>query len=277
MVGQYLFSKVAILCALVARDTRSRREQMGACVLVNGRYSRDKLRRCGAGTVDRSNEIGVTRNVWTEQRFRKLASRALHRDPQEVPINLARPDGGLRSDFDLNPDIAAVREIAKSPRAAAVLFPVVARDELTVLLTQRTEHLPSHAGQIAFPGGKVEQHDNGPLAAALREAEEEIGLASRHVEPLGYLDGYLTGTGFLVVPVVAMVESVFELSLDPSEVADAFEVPLAFLMDARNHKTHSREWRGQTRSYYAMPYGERYIWGATAGMIRNLHERLDRV
>jgi 8-oxo-dGTP pyrophosphatase MutT (NUDIX family) len=183
----------------------------------------------------------------------------------------------MRSDFDLNPELDVVREIAKAPRPAAVLFPIVQRSELTVLLTQRTEHLPSHAGQIAFPGGKLEQHDSGPLAAALRETEEEIGIAANHIEPLGYLDGYLTGTGFHVVPVVAMVEPGFELQLDPSEVADVFEVPLAFLMDTANHQTHTREWRGQRRAYYAMPYGERYIWGATAGMIRNLHERFDRV
>ena len=180
----------------------------------------------------------------------------------------------MRSDFDLNPELEPIREIAQEPRPAAVLVPIVRRDELTVLLTQRTEDLPSHAGQIAFPGGKVETFDNGPLAAALRESHEEIGLAHSFVEPLGYLDGYLTGTGFHVVPVVALVAPEFSLRLDPSEVADAFEVPLSFLMDEANHQTHSREWRGITRSYYAMPYGKRYIWGATAGMLRNLYDRI---
>ena len=214
--------------------------------------------------------------VWTAERFRQLAARALHPEPQSEPANLAINGGSLRSDFDLNPDHEAVRSIARSPRPAAVLVPVVAHDELTVLLTQRTEHLPSHAGQVAFPGGKVEAHDTDPLATALREAEEEIGLQASHVEPLGYLDGYLTGTGFHVVPVVALITPGFALALDPSEVADAFEVPLAFLMDPTNHAKDTREWRGRMRSYYAMPYGERYIWGATAGMLRNLHERLDQ-
>ena len=180
----------------------------------------------------------------------------------------------MRSDFDLNPELEPVREISRAPRDAAVLVPIVLRDELTVLLTQRTEDLPSHAGQIAFPGGKVESHDDGPLAAALRETHEEIGLGHSFVEPLGYLDGYLTGTGFHVVPVVAFVTPDFSLTLDPSEVADAFEVPLGFLMDSANHQRHSREWRGITRTYYAMPYGQRYIWGATAGMLRNLYDRI---
>lgn len=212
-------------------------------------------------------------SIWTEDRFRQVAADALHGVPQDKPRNLSDPGITMRSDFDLNPDHEAVREIAESPRAAAVLVPVVAHSELTVMLTQRTDHLPSHAGQIAFPGGKVEPHDPDALATALRESEEEIGLASRHIEPLGYLDGYLTGTGFHVVPVVALVSPGFSLSLDPSEVADVFEVPFSFFMDTDNHEKHTREWRGTQRSYYAMPYGERFIWGATAGMLRNLHDR----
>ena len=213
---------------------------------------------------------------WSERRFRNLAARALHLEPQAQPANLMSDRSKFRSDFDLNPELDAVKEIAKSPRPAAVLVPIVAHSELTVLLTQRTEHLPSHAGQVAFPGGKLEPNDSGSLAAALRETMEEIGLASSNIEPLGYLDGYLTGTGFHVVPVVALVQPDFSLTLDESEVADAFEVPLSFLMDSANHETHTREWRGTRRSYYAMPYGDRFIWGATAGMIRNLHERLAR-
>ncbi len=220
-----------------------------------------------------TNTVPTERDAWDEQRFRNLATLALHAAPQETPANLAKRGARIRSDFELNPDHQAVREIAKAPRAAAVLVPIVVREDLTVLLTQRTEHLPSHAGQIAFPGGKVEQHDASPLAAALRETQEEIGLEARYIEPLGYLDGYLTGTGFHVVPVVALVEPGFSLTLDSSEVADAFEVPLSFLLDEKNHRTHTREWRGQLRSYYAMPYCDRYIWGATAGMIKNLHER----
>lgn len=222
------------------------------------------------------NQVDSQR-AWTEARFRELAARALHIEPQHRPSNLASSDRSqLRSDFDLNPELDAVKEIAKSPRPAAVLVPIVARAQLTVLLTQRTEHLPSHAGQVAFPGGKLEPNDAGPLAAALRETSEEIGLSGSVIEPLGYLDGYLTGTGFHVVPVVALVKPDFNLTLEEGEVADAFEVPLSFLMDSANHETHTREWRGTQRSYYAMPYGDRFIWGATAGMIRNLHERLAR-
>jgi 8-oxo-dGTP pyrophosphatase MutT (NUDIX family) len=155
-----------------------------------------------------------------------------------------------------------------------VLVPIVARERLTVLLTQRTETLSKHAGQISFPGGRLDPEDPDPVAAALREAEEEIGLAPAHVDVIGYLDGYRTGTGYHITPVVGIVPPDLALRLAADEVADAFEVPLAFLMDEANHMKHAREWRGRTRSYWAMPYGERYIWGATAGMLKNLHERL---
>jgi 8-oxo-dGTP pyrophosphatase MutT (NUDIX family) len=179
-----------------------------------------------------------------------------------------------RSDWDLNPEMLADFEAMEPARPAAVLVPIVMREELTVLLTERTHHLATHAGQIAFPGGKVDRDDLSPVHTALREAEEEIGLARANVEMLGFLDNYRTGTGFLVTPVVALVRPDFNLVLQAGEVADAFEVPLAFLMDARNHQRHARPWRGRDRHFYAMPYGERYIWGATAGMIKNLHERL---
>ena len=143
-----------------------------------------------------------------------------------------------------------------------------------MLLTQRTDGLAHHPGQIAFPGGKMEPNDPSPLATALREANEEIGLDPSLVEPLGYLDTYRTGTGYLVFPVVALVRNGFELRLDPREVADAFEVPLAFLMDTRNHAMHTRTWRGGERRFYAMPFEQRYIWGATAGILKNMHQRL---
>ncbi len=159
------------------------------------------------------------------------------------------------------------------PRPAAVLVPIVAHQSLSVLLTQRTEHLPSHAGQISFPGGKAESGDADPIATALRESHEEIGLEPRFVEPLGYLDAYHTGTGFRIFPVVALVQVGFQLRPDPSEVADVFEVPLAFLMDEQNHRTDERAWRGGMRRFYAMPYQERYIWGATAGIVKNMHRR----
>jgi len=158
---------------------------------------------------------------------------------------------------------------------AAVLFPIVLRDgPKTVLLTQRTAHLRDHAGQVSFPGGRVEASDASPVHTALRETEEEIGLGREHVEILGYLPEYRTGTGFRVTPVVALVRPPFKLSLDPFEVAEAFEVPLDFLLDPANHQQHTLHYRGALRSYFAMPYGDYFIWGATAGMIRLLTERL---
>ena len=159
--------------------------------------------------------------------------------------------------------------------AAAVLFPIVLRDNgYTVLLTQRTAHLRDHAGQVSFPGGRVEETDATPLDTALRETEEEIGLTRNHVEVLGYLPEYCTGTGFRVVPVVGVVTPPFDLRPDPFEVAEVFEVPLSFLLDQSNHQRHSVHLRGALRHYFAMPYGDYFIWGATAGMIRSLTERL---
>ena len=158
---------------------------------------------------------------------------------------------------------------------AAVLFPIIRREAaLTVLLTQRTAHLRDHAGQVSFPGGRVEAEDESAIATALRETEEEIGLSRRHVEILGFLPEYRTGTGFQVTPVVGLVTPPFDLSLDAFEVAEAFEVPLSFLLDTNNHLRHSLHHRGALRHYYAMPYGDYFIWGATAGMIRSLTDRL---
>ena len=154
---------------------------------------------------------------------------------------------------------------------ASVLFPIVLREsEPTVLLTQRTLHLKDHPGQISFPGGRVEAEDVSPAHTALRESEEEIGLASRYVEVIGYLPEYRTVTGFCVTPVVGLVAPSFELRLDAFEVAEAFEVPLAFLLNPANHQRHSVEFQGMQRQYYAMTYQQRYIWGATAGIIVSL-------
>ena len=187
----------------------------------------------------------------------------------------SRPPGVTQpgpSDFELNSEMQGVAGPAEL-RPAAVLIPVVARARLSVILTQRTSHLSTHAGQIAFPGGKV---DDGESASetALREAKEEIGLEQQFVEPIGYLDWYRTRTGFAVSPLVALVHPGFALQANPNEVDDVFEVPLEFLLDESNHLKHCRQWQGQDRFYYAMPYGERYIWGATAGIIKNLHQKL---
>ena len=162
-------------------------------------------------------------------------------------------------------------------RPAAVLVPLVARAEgVTVLLTRRTDHLHHHPGQISFPGGRVEAHDASPVMTALRETQEEIGLDAARVELLGALPDYLTGTGFRVTPVVGLVHPPFALCLDAFEVAEAFEVPLAFLLDPANHRRHRLEHEGRVREYYAMPYGDYFIWGATAGMLMSLYRFLRR-
>jgi 8-oxo-dGTP pyrophosphatase MutT (NUDIX family) len=158
---------------------------------------------------------------------------------------------------------------------ASVLFPIVLRENgASVLLTQRTDHLRDHPGQVSFPGGRVEPDDSSPAHTALREAQEEIGLAAEHVEIVGYLPEYRTGTGFRVTPVVALVRPPFELSPDKQEVAEIFEVPLAFLMDPSNHQQRLIHNRGKLRPYFAMPYGDYFIWGATAGIIVALHQAL---
>jgi 8-oxo-dGTP pyrophosphatase MutT (NUDIX family) len=174
----------------------------------------------------------------------------------------------LRGDHSLN------TEDMRHPgplTTAAVLVPLVDRpEELTVLLTQRAAHLNDHAGQISFPGGRIEASDRDPEHAALREANEEIGLMAEQVAPILRLDDYETRTGFLIYPVVALVTPPLELKLDPFEVADVFEVPLAFILDPANVRIESRMYKGYERHFYAMTYEGRYIWGATAGMLVNL-------
>ncbi len=169
-----------------------------------------------------------------------------------------------------------VQEIARDEplRAAAVLIPVVAREEPTVLLTRRAAHLSDHANEIAFPGGKIDAADASPVDAALREAWEEVGLPRDFVEPIGYLDLYGTSVGFRILPTVAQVKPGFDLRLNAGEVEEAFEVPLAFLMNPDNHKQGWKLSRGRMRSFYEMPFEERYIWGATAGILRVLYERV---
>jgi 8-oxo-dGTP pyrophosphatase MutT (NUDIX family) len=205
---------------------------------------------------------------------REFFERARTRLTLDVPPALTDPAvRGARGDLDLDPSLWQ-RAGVQATRPAAVLVGVVDRPQPTVLLTLRTADLESHAGQIAFPGGKIEASDASPAAAALREAQEEIGLERGLVDPIGHLDLYLTFSGFRILPTVARIDPDHRLTLNRSEVAEAFEVPLAFLMDAQNHALHSRDWKGVIRRYYAMPFGERYIWGVTAGILRNLYERV---
>ncbi|MGC1575358.1 MAG: CoA pyrophosphatase [Beijerinckiaceae bacterium] len=213
------------------------------------------------------NAAPLTAEDFTERAMRTLLPLSAHAagESEAAPPNA----GGDHRLDDALPFIADPSAI----RPAAVLIPVVARPEATLLLTERAAGLAVHAGQIAFPGGRLELGETA-LAAAMREAQEEIGLAPELVSPLGALDPYLTGTGFRVTPIVALVDPAFHLVPNPIEVAGVFEAPLGFLMDPANHQIHSRELRGHMRRFYAMPWEGHYIWGATAGMIRILYERV---
>ncbi len=218
-------------------------------------------------------------------------------DPEVLPVEttgvgLPAIDGRRMTPFGLRDRFAHALEWTEEPsearlvegidpRSAAVLVPLVAREAgLTVLLTQRADHLNDHAGQISFPGGRREPFDRDATATALREAKEEIGLAGERVEVLGALPDYLTGTGFCVTPVVGLVHPPFTMQADTLEVAEIFEVPLAFLMNPANHQVRVFRWEGGERRFFAMPYpngdaGAHYfIWGATAGMLRNLYRFL---
>jgi 8-oxo-dGTP pyrophosphatase MutT (NUDIX family) len=179
----------------------------------------------------------------------------------------------LRGDHSLTPGSKLPDGIL---RPAAVLVPLVERsDELWVILTQRTPHLSAHAGQISFPGGSIEQADAGPVDAALRETEEEIGLPRTHIDLVGRLDTYITGTGFEIAPVVGLIRAPYPTKIDPVEVAEVFEVPLSFVLDPGNHRRESRQAAsGLMRTFFVLPYENRYIWGATAGMLVNLAEVL---
>jgi 8-oxo-dGTP pyrophosphatase MutT (NUDIX family) len=221
-------------------------------------------------------------------------------DPETIPLDPAFDDpavrgaavaadrlmpSALRSRFELppqwQPEIRTdgrLFNLDAEPRPAAVLVPIVVRDDgPRVLLTQRTAHLYDHAGQISFPGGRIEADDADAIAAALRESFEEIGLAPAHVDVIGALPEYVTATSYRVTPVIGLVEAMPELRLDAFEVAEAFEVPLAFLMDPANHERRLVDFGGVRRTFYAMPYTalRRYfIWGATAAMLRNLYHFL---
>lgn len=192
----------------------------------------------------------------------------------DVPPGLVDPNIIPRTGDAGNDRMLEIVAVEQPVRPAAVLIPVVDHPEPTVLLTQRSEHLSSHAGQISFPGGKIDATDASPMDAALREADEEVGLKRDFIEPIGYLDLYGTSVGFRILPTVALVKPGFDLRLNVGEVEEAFEVPLAFLMNPDNHKQGWKLSRGRMRSFYEMPFEERYIWGATAGILRVLYERV---
>jgi 8-oxo-dGTP pyrophosphatase MutT (NUDIX family) len=203
--------------------------------------------------------------------LRALAQRKLRRS-----LSLADLEGAAPSGISDDASDGRRRELdSLAPlRPAAVLLPIVDRPGgLSVLLTLRAADLRAHSGQVAFPGGKIDPGET-PCEAALREAHEEIGLQARFVEPLGWLDPFFTGTGFRVAPLVALVEPSFSLTVNKVEVEEVFETPFDFLMDAANHRLEEREWQGRRRKYYAIPHEGRYIWGATAGILRNLYEKL---
>jgi 8-oxo-dGTP pyrophosphatase MutT (NUDIX family) len=207
----------------------------------------------------------------TPAELRALARRTLRPALSVADLERAKPIGIS----DDSPDGRLPELAVLAPwRAAAVLMPIVDRPSgLSVLLTLRAADLPAHSGQVAFPGGKIDAGET-PREAALREAQEEIGLEERFVEPLGWLDPYFTGTGFRVAPLVALIEPSFALTINKREVEEVFETPFAFLMDTANHRLEEREWQGRVRRYYAMAHEGRYIWGATAGILRNLYEKL---
>jgi 8-oxo-dGTP pyrophosphatase MutT (NUDIX family) len=219
--------------------------------------------------------------AWTDTGQQFSIDRFLTLSRQKLDLNVAAASNDVsieapRGDHVLNPGYGPSAEtIAKGLRPAAVLIPIIVRDEgAQVLFTTRTDHLPSHAGQVAFPGGKIEPGDATPLSTALRETREEIGLQEKFVDPLGYLPPYQTTTGYRVTPVVGIVRPGFELVPDANEVEDIFEVPLEFLMDPVNHTKESRVWNGRARHFFVIPHGKHHIWGITAGIVRLLYEEI---
>lgn len=177
-----------------------------------------------------------------------------------------------RSDYDLNPGMRP--NASRNLTPAAVLLPIVARQEPAVLFTRRTPHLSRHAGQVSFPGGRVHESDLTLVETALRETQEETGITAAFVSVAGFLDSYETGTGFAILPVVGLLSEGYELMPDANEVEEVFEVPLAFLLDSANRERRSMEWQGRRRAFYAFTYGRHYIWGATAGILVNFADRV---
>lgn len=209
----------------------------------------------------------------TRERVTSRLARSLERlhAPVDLANALAKKLERFRGDFQTDPNLP----VRDNFRAAAVLVPLVDRPQsMSVLLTLRNSSLPHHAGQISFPGGRIEATDTSAADTALRETKEEIGLARESIEVVGRLDDYITGTGFLVAPIVGLIRPPYTLAPDPSEVEAVFEVPLAFFLDPANHRRESRMFNGVERRFYAMPYGDKYIWGATAAMLMNLYDLL---
>lgn len=208
---------------------------------------------------------------FTPEAFAERAKARLHHEERSLSL---RDDGLPYGDFVMNPHGYSAEFLSRA-RPAAVLIPAVAHEEgVTLLLTLRDAGLRKHSGQVAFPGGKIDPEDRSVLDAALREAQEEIGLDPASVTPLGHLDPYLTGSGYRIHPVVGLVQPGAAYAPNPDEVADVFETPLSFLMSPQNHHRQSRVHEGRERFFFAMPYEQRYIWGITAGIVRALYERL---
>jgi 8-oxo-dGTP pyrophosphatase MutT (NUDIX family) len=177
-----------------------------------------------------------------------------------------------RGDYDLNPGIRP--GVARTLTPAAVLLPIVLRQEPTMLFTRRTANLARHAGQVSFPGGRAEASDLSLVETALRETKEETGIAAEHVTVAGFLEAYETGTGFAILPVVGLLTEGFALLPNAAEVEEVFEIPLAFLLDPANRKRDSREWQGRRREFYVFEYGKHYVWGATAAIVANFSDRM---
>lgn len=210
--------------------------------------------------------------IFAANKYNKNSSFLNNKGPNDQVDSINILQRKFRSDYEYEKNLSEDKPLIP----AAVLVPLVKRgDEYTVLLTQRSADLSQHAGQISFPGGRIESEDKTPTLAALRETEEEIGLKPDYIEVIGHLDIYEVRTGFVVFPIIGLVREGFEINIDPNEVADVFEVPLSYILDSSNHHRQGRVFYGKMRYFYVLPFQGHYIWGATAGMLVNLSETLN--